>query len=149
MTSIEWLEQIAKSMVINGGDLGEDYPALMVHIQQAKEMHKQEIIDFARHCLNKAKDTDILTAFINTQQYYQETFGSKGSDTLKDYHIVDTNEMVEDDVEKLSEEWIDKNSHKWSNNTNEVGDNYGSFVAGYNKAKETLFIQSLKQPKKD
>lgn len=79
------------------------------------------------------------------------------------------------DVEKLAEEWIDKNSHKWSNNTDEVGDNYGSFVAGYNKAKETLYteeqvreaiesfrkirviydyeideiIQSLKQPKKD
>jgi len=43
MTSIEWLEQIAKSMVINGGDLGEDFPALMVHIQQAKEMHQSEI----------------------------------------------------------------------------------------------------------
>jgi hypothetical protein len=28
---------------------------------------------------------------------------------------------------------IDKNSHKWSNNTDEVGDNYGSFMEGYNQ----------------
>ena len=40
------------------------------------------------------------------------------------------------DVEKFATEWIDKNSHKWSNNTDEVGDNYGSFIEGYNKAKE-------------
>ena len=41
--------------------------------KEAEKMYNQEIIDFARNCLNKAKDTDILTAFINTQQYYQET----------------------------------------------------------------------------
>jgi len=62
MTSIEWLlEQV-------------EHNISKTIIEQAKEMHKAEIIDFARHCLNKAKDTDILTAFINTQQYYKETF---------------------------------------------------------------------------
>ena len=45
-------------------------------IEQAKEMEKEQSIDFARHCLNKAKDLDILTAFMNAQQYYNETFGS-------------------------------------------------------------------------
>jgi flagellin-like hook-associated protein FlgL len=38
------------------------------------EMEKQQSIDFARLCLNKAKDLDILTTFMNAQQYYNETF---------------------------------------------------------------------------
>ena len=45
------------------------------------------------------------------------------------------------DVDKFATEWIDENSNKWSNNTDEVGDNYGSFVAGYNKAKSTLYTE--------
>lgn len=49
--------------------------------------------------------------------------------------------MSKDDVNVFAEDWIQKNSHKWSVNTDEVGDNYGSFVAGYNKAQETLFTE--------
>ena len=33
-------------------------------------------------------------------------------------------------VIKAACDWVDENGHKWSNNTNEVGDNYGSFMAG-------------------
>ena len=42
------------------------------------------------------------------------------------------------DLDELAEEWIDVNSHKWSNNNNEVGDNYGSFKSGFQKALEIL-----------
>ena len=42
------------------------------------------------------------------------------------------------DLDELAEEWIDANSHKWSNNNNEVGDNYGSFKSGFQKALEIL-----------
>jgi hypothetical protein len=66
MTSIEWLESMVKGMVDNGGDLGEDYPALMVHIQQAKKMHKQEIIDAFN--LGDYGDTRIA------EHYYNQTF---------------------------------------------------------------------------
>jgi len=45
------------------------------------------------------------------------------------------------ELHKLASEWIDQNSHKWSNNTDEVGDAWASFVAGYNKAKETLYTE--------
>ena len=45
--------------------------------EQAKEMEKEQKIDFARLCLNKAKDLDILTSFINAEQYYNETFKNK------------------------------------------------------------------------
>ncbi len=41
------------------------------YLAEAKEMEKEQSIDFAKLCLNKAKDLDILTAFINTQQYYE------------------------------------------------------------------------------
>ena len=34
---IEWLESMVKSMFDNGGDLGEDYPALLTHIETAKQ----------------------------------------------------------------------------------------------------------------
>ena len=42
------------------------------------------------------------------------------------------------DLDELAEEWIDANGKKWSNNNNEVGDNYGSFKAGFLKAIETM-----------
>jgi hypothetical protein len=44
-------------------------------LEQAKEKEKEENVEFARLCLNKAKDLDILTAFMNAQQYYKETYG--------------------------------------------------------------------------
>jgi hypothetical protein len=62
MTSIEMLKNY----------FGKDENEFI--FKEAEKLYNQEIIYFARHCLNKAKDTDILTVFINTQQYYQETF---------------------------------------------------------------------------
>jgi hypothetical protein len=46
-------------------------------LEQAKAMEKEQMIDFARLCLNKAKDLDILSAFMNVQQYYLETYGGE------------------------------------------------------------------------
>ena len=34
---IDWLESRVKSMIDNGGDLGEEYPALLTHIETAKQ----------------------------------------------------------------------------------------------------------------
>jgi len=43
----------------------------------------------------------------------------------------------EDGLDELAQEWVfDINGHKWSNNDDTGGDNYGSFKAGYNKARE-------------
>ena len=42
MTPVEWLENMIVKMEAHGGDLGEDLPALMQHIEQAKEMEKQQ-----------------------------------------------------------------------------------------------------------
>jgi hypothetical protein len=41
------------------------------------------------------------------------------------------------DVDKLAEEWVfETNGHKWSNNDDTAGDNYGSYKCGFNKAME-------------
>lgn len=100
MTSIEWL--ISQLQII--GDkafnreitLGEYHIKKNELIEQSKEMHKQEII-------NAIEDGRYEFGY----EYYNDTFVSKGSDeTLKDYHIVDTNEMVDQvpDVRKMVED---------------------------------------------
>jgi hypothetical protein len=43
---------------------------------------------------------------------------------------------------KLASVWVfDTNASKWSNNDDTAGDNYASFIAGYRKAKETLYTE--------
>ena len=59
-TSIEWLENKLKTYCLLTISIKTDF-------EQAKEMHKQEIIDAAE----RWKGTDFA------EQYYQETFGSK------------------------------------------------------------------------
>jgi hypothetical protein len=83
MTSIEWL----KAEYIKRGD---SLPSGV--FEDAKEMHKQEIMNAVNQ--NEFEDIDgmgISETITKGEQYYQETFVSKGSDE----HIVDTNEMIE------------------------------------------------------
>ena len=45
--------------------------------------------------------------------------------------IIPKEEHKQETLEEVAEKWVFKtNGHKWSNNNNEVGDNYGSFIAG-------------------
>ena len=61
---VEWLESIAKSMIDNGADLGEDYPALLVHIQTAKQ--KEDNI------LQLLKDFDTWKEFKNDPDWLRK-----------------------------------------------------------------------------
>jgi len=45
-------------------------------LEKAKQMEKEQSLNFAKHCLDKAKDLDVRTAFLNVEQYY-ETFNTK------------------------------------------------------------------------
>jgi hypothetical protein len=67
-TAVEWLENELKN------SNGLPYEHFEKIINQAKEMEKEMTIDFARHCLDKATDLDILTSFMNVEQYYNKTF---------------------------------------------------------------------------
>ena len=76
MTSIEWLIEKAKEFSI---DLD-----LLNCFEQAKEMHKQEIIDAYYQC---GRDNFEHVKVINRSatEYYQETFVSKGSDECQNF----------------------------------------------------------------
>lgn len=84
-TAVEWLEDIIAKMEAYGGDL----PPLMVHIKQAKEMEKQQIIDSGNSCalmqyihidkINKMTESEIRKFAEEEhltfgEQHYNETF---------------------------------------------------------------------------
>jgi len=77
MTSIDFLMQ--KLINDYGMQIGDDY----LIIQQAKEMHKQEIIDAYFQC-GKDNFDHIKVCNRSAVDYYQETFVSKGSDEKED-----------------------------------------------------------------
>jgi hypothetical protein len=87
MTSIEWLiDQMFKQGYFDGNK-----PLSITNLdhlqQQAVKMHKEEIKNAWQNRNQDVIKSDGKTA----EQYYQETFGSKGSDD----HIADISKMVE------------------------------------------------------
>ena len=94
MTAVEWLiMQLPVSIRV---ELYEKN----IHLQ-AKEMEKQQIID----AFDEGQEYE-YQVFVNSaprffsDTYYNETYGSKGSDD----HIVETNEMVSSQTEISDEE---------------------------------------------
>lgn len=58
------------------------------------KMEKQQMTDAQSYAISNADMTN-NRGYFDCDKWYDETYGSKGSDeTLKEYHIVDTNEMV-------------------------------------------------------
>jgi hypothetical protein len=81
MTSIEWL--LNKLNLFN--QIENDYINKLI-FEQAKEMHKQEIIDaYTQGDYDVYNGKSYITAD-TAEQYYQETFVSKGS---SNYDIAD------------------------------------------------------------
>jgi hypothetical protein len=80
-TAVSWLIEIIENMMDNGGDLGEDFPALEVHLKTAKEKETQQIYDDYnqgyRDCENEmgieigGKD---VSNFSNAQYHYEHTY---------------------------------------------------------------------------
>jgi formate dehydrogenase maturation protein FdhE len=69
MTAVEWLESIVNGMIKNGGDA--DLLAVIEHIQQAKQMEKEQIIDAFWD--GGANFDSEKTA----EQHYNEEYGGK------------------------------------------------------------------------
>ena len=59
-TAVEFLEEKA----MNGFITPEDF-------EQAKEMEKERMINFAKYCLNNAKHLNFDKALFNVEEYYQ------------------------------------------------------------------------------
>jgi hypothetical protein len=75
-TAVDWLESKIIQMVNHGSDFGEDFPALAVHLNKAKEMEKQQMIDaWSNGWLNDYQsDEDVKNS---AEHYYNETFNKK------------------------------------------------------------------------
>lgn len=71
MTAVEYLEKTINHMLYNGGDLGEDAPALMIHIQKAKAMEKEQI----ESSFDSGYFNSEVLFYDNAEQYYNETYG--------------------------------------------------------------------------
>ena len=78
LTALEFI----LNMVCGKDDKGKDVrvkDCLNVHdIEQAKEMEKEQMIKFAKHCLDKSIDLDILMAYNQVEiEYTNQTFKSE------------------------------------------------------------------------
>jgi hypothetical protein len=106
MTSIEWLEKQFE-IVFN---VPNEW------IEHAKDLHKQEIMKSYSDGFGNGNAVGVGISnpswVLNEKEYYQETFVSNGTcGLLKDYHIVEANEMVElpkQDADKLGNEDVSK-----------------------------------------
>jgi len=65
-TAVSWLED----MIIKMEQQGADLPPLMIHIQQAKEMEKQQIVE----AYEDGYEDGYRHKRSRPQQYYNETF---------------------------------------------------------------------------
>jgi hypothetical protein len=75
-TAVEWL--IDNWIKFNDIDIElDDFANLRPLLKQAKRMEEEQSLNFAKHCLDKAKDLDVRTAFFNVEQYFNETFNTK------------------------------------------------------------------------
>jgi hypothetical protein len=78
-TAVEWL---AKSYVdlltkLNNEEISlKEFEIQYIEIlEQAKEMEKERMIQFAKQCLDKALDLDVRTAYLQVEKYYNTTYG--------------------------------------------------------------------------
>jgi hypothetical protein len=66
MTSVEWLEDKIQSDMT--------FLEILGLIRQAKEMEKEQVLEFTRNAVRKILDEDRQNPF-NLEQYYNETYG--------------------------------------------------------------------------
>jgi hypothetical protein len=72
-TPVKWLVEI----LLNKVQLTE---IEKMYIEQALQMEREQKIEFAKKCLDKALDLDIRTAHSKVEKYYNKTYGVKGKE---------------------------------------------------------------------
>ena len=72
-TAVEWLKGVIDSFG-NKHELQMSWSTLDEIIEQAKEMEKEQILEFTRNAVRKILDEDRTNPF-NLEQYYNETYG--------------------------------------------------------------------------
>jgi hypothetical protein len=106
-TSIEWLRQELHSFIMGNSKLGYDEI-----IEQAKFLHKNEIVSFTENYIEDYADADYNGhVFMRRpiEEVYQETFVSKGSDDLpKEENKTSYGEISDEEIEKGAWEYVKK-----------------------------------------
>ncbi len=65
-----------------------------------------------------------------------------GLDFLEYKIIIPKEEPKQETLEEAAEKWVfETNGHKWSNNDDTAGDNYGSFIKGGNFMRERMYSE--------
>lgn len=130
-TSIEWLiEKLGIKEMYEDSDMPLDNI-----LEQAKEIHKQEIID--AHLLGLIRSLD-MEATKQANEYYSETFKKDAKDGLYE----DTSHRGNprpDDVDKFEQDAWDNYEHVEGNLYSTTFRN--AFKLGYKKAQETLYTE--------
>lgn len=77
-TAVEWLKVTVKSMIENGEDA--DLYAVLWHIEQAKEMEREQMDKVAGDWWNEGASYmyDGQMKYESFEQYYKETFNTNG-----------------------------------------------------------------------
>jgi hypothetical protein len=140
MTSIEWLIEEMLSKGYFDGNKPLTFTNLDHLQQQAKEMHKQEIIDardnMQKYCIELANKINPHLFEFNKkdgEQYYQETFVSKGSDAT-----FSQTEISDEEIEKAKE-------NAWSDYEYQEGNLYSTTFSDGWKMAIKWYREQLKQ----
>jgi hypothetical protein len=152
MTSVQWMiDELIKKHV---GKVGNEYIEIF---EKAKEMHKQEIIDAVG--VGSQFDRDYLYGYHDkAEQYYHETFVSKGSD-FKQFSLYEHKDTITSADTQVSKTFLESVPQQETLYTEEQMMGYAEWIFNLDTKtvltmpKEALLqeyiSQSLKQPKKD
>ena len=112
MTAVEWLVEKVNSDCLNSTFIRKEL------IDEAKEMHKQEIIDAwngGDYAYFYSKETG--RDFADGSEYYQETLGSKGSDDAQLSQQEISDEEIEEEISKRymhpTQDYAFRDACKW------------------------------------
>jgi hypothetical protein len=81
--------------------------------------------------------------FVETERLERSVGFDSLDETYCDYKIIIPQETLKQEkLEDAAEKWVfETNGHKWSNNDDTAGDNYGSFIAGANYQAERMYSE--------
>jgi hypothetical protein len=134
MTAVEWFAIQLYEQGYFDGSTPKSITNLDHLQEQAKQMEKEQIIN----AFDEGQEYE-YQVFVNSaprffsDTYYNETYGSKGSDD----HIVYTNEMVSSKTE-ISDEEIEDRAAEWMEEDWDVKTYYEAFIDGASWYKEQL-----------
>lgn len=136
-SSVDYIEEMIHRMIEHGSDFGDDLPALLVHIQKAKERHEEEIIDAYDCGFVDGYEIGLATnkvKYNNANDYHKKTFTNES-----DEYMITPEEAV-----AYMERW---ENNKYNQIIGEVYEKY-SIIAGVSTQVEALtkeeFINKVK-----